>query len=108
MFLGTNGAADADFALHPFDDGDQHDIHNAGAGGDQRDIADDGHANNKHANNNCPVMPEFNLPGVWEITFINKSMMKMDILSISDKQYPLPEMDFPNNPGKPDFHFSIS
>jgi hypothetical protein len=60
-----------------------------------------------HANNYSPVTPQFCLPGAWEITFINKSMMKGDIHSINAQQYPLSGMDFPNDPGRPDFHFSI-
>ena len=41
--LGADGAADADFA-GPLRDRDEHDVHDADAGGEQRNRADHGHA----------------------------------------------------------------
>ena len=65
------------------------------------------HITHLHANNRSPVMPKFNLPGVWEITFLNRRMMTADAILMNDHHYPLSDMDFPNDCGKPEFRFSI-
>lgn len=59
-----------------------------------------------HPNNYNPVHPLLGVPGVWEITFLNKRFLK-EAVQLASKNYPI-DLDFKNTSAKPDFYFSYN
>lgn len=59
-----------------------------------------------HGNNGARYDRVNNFPSVVEITFVNKSLY-VESPSVSTADYPRDGLDFPNNPGVPDYKLSF-
>jgi hypothetical protein len=55
-----------------------------------------------HGNNGASYDPVNDFPSVVEITLVNKTLLKAGSF-VSLSEYPRPGLDFPNNPGVPDY-----
>jgi len=55
-------------------------------------------------NNN--IMPQINLPEVFEVTYINKKLCNNSLVKMKEIQFPT-VLDYPNNPNADDIYFSI-
>ena len=58
-----------------------------------------------HGNNNCQTL-ENGLPVVFEITLLNKKFVSSEIEYVND--FPIKDLDFPNNPHLKDIEFSFN
>lgn len=59
-----------------------------------------------HGNNYAGVIPGTGIPKALEVTFVHKNLLPKDLVPFKG-QYPLPGLDFPNLPGKPDIPLSF-
>jgi hypothetical protein len=60
-----------------------------------------------HGNNKAELVHGTNMPNTLEITLINKNLITGDIM-LSNKKYPLKNLDYPCNPTKEDIALNFS
>ena len=66
------------------------------------EILKDYHIVHIHGNNYSNIIPKYNFPNTVEITFANKLMIKGKI-KMSEKDYPIKNLDQPNRFSKEDY-----
>ena len=60
-----------------------------------------------HANNCGPINGDTRLPDTLEITFINNALISGDPV-FSDETYPIPGLDYPNDPSREDYPLTFT
>ncbi len=60
-----------------------------------------------HGNNWARLIPGSATPSVLEVTFLNKDLMHGQQESRARESYPIPGLDWPNDPGKPDYRLEF-